>query len=181
MEAYLMADVKGKDWRQAVDSLLELETAYSFKSSTKSLKNTKRPQAVQHWVSRGRKEAFPSILAGEKADSFHQSIAAWWNDLMPEWRKLEPGSEALAQVDWGETVEGPWGTIRNPGINGLYSILACMKWLLQLHHGEHKMDSGKAPSQWTLLLDDIVWVIDQLKAAESDDEHTAKKPRVDSA
>ncbi|THU85803.1 hypothetical protein K435DRAFT_868942 [Dendrothele bispora CBS 962.96] len=49
MEAYLMADVKGKDWRQAVDSLLELETACSFKSSTKSLKNTMRSQAVQHW------------------------------------------------------------------------------------------------------------------------------------
>ncbi|THU83047.1 hypothetical protein K435DRAFT_690306 [Dendrothele bispora CBS 962.96] len=163
MVTYLMADVKGKDWRQAVEALVELETAYSFKSSTKSLNNTMRPPAVQHWVSRGRKEAFPSILAGEKANSFHQNIVTWWNELMPD-------CEVLAQVEWGETVEGTWGTIRNPGINGLYSSLACMKWLLQLHHGEDKMDSSKALSQWTLLLDDIVWVIDQLKSAESDDE-----------
>ncbi|THU88879.1 hypothetical protein K435DRAFT_569061, partial [Dendrothele bispora CBS 962.96] len=177
MVAYLMADVKGKDWMQAVEALVELETAYSFKSSTKSLNNTMRPPAVQHWVSRGRKEAFPSILAGEKADSFHQSIVTWWNELMPDWRKLEAGSEGLAEVEWGETVEGTWGTIRNPGINGLYSILACMKWLLQLHHGADNMDSGKAPSQWTLLLDDMVWVIDQLKFAESDGEPPAKKPR----
>ncbi|KAK7441357.1 hypothetical protein VKT23_016604 [Stygiomarasmius scandens] len=84
MEGYLRdPKIVGDDWKDAVDALVSLESAYGFKSVLKSLSTTKRPAAIQHWVSRGRSEHVPKILLGMVPSEFQQQLVAWWNELQP--------------------------------------------------------------------------------------------------
>jgi hypothetical protein len=105
---------------------------------------------------------------------------------MPEWRHLDPWGKEIQTGKWVEEVLGDWGPLRNPGINGLCSVFACMKWLLAMHvrdasgEGEFDIDSldgSKASPHWVILLDDIKWVVIALRLAEEGDTDLPPRKR----
>ncbi|THU76695.1 hypothetical protein K435DRAFT_569130, partial [Dendrothele bispora CBS 962.96] len=160
--------VIGDDWVDAVDTLVSLEAAYGFKQNMKSLPTTKRPPAVEHWVGRGRVQTVPGPLHSVTPKDFEKELKIWWNELMPVWRKV--GTEELEGCEWKKKAEGDWCLLKMPGNNGLYSILACMRWWLLME--EHQ--TAKASSAWKQMLEEVVWVIDSL-ASSADSENPAKK------
>ncbi|THU89155.1 hypothetical protein K435DRAFT_561964, partial [Dendrothele bispora CBS 962.96] len=96
---------------------------------------------------------------------FSAQLVTWWNQLMPDWRRLEEGSAELEERRWKREVEGGWGDLVMPGNNGLYSILACMRWWLKMEvdpeEGEEELYlTAKAGVQWKGMLEEVVWVMD---------------------
>ncbi|THU80354.1 hypothetical protein K435DRAFT_583641, partial [Dendrothele bispora CBS 962.96] len=163
METYLHNSVYGDLWEDAVNVLVSLESVYGFQTSHKSLSRTSRPPAVKHWVEGGRKQAIPTVIQGTKPDAFEPEVVGWWNQLQPDWRTLAAGSTELEGGKWTREVKGDWKALRQPGINGLYSVLACMKWWLLLQHKDlDEVDANKASFAWDFVLKDIVWVIDSM-------------------
>ncbi|THU82080.1 hypothetical protein K435DRAFT_591537, partial [Dendrothele bispora CBS 962.96] len=159
--------VIGEDWQDAVNALVALEASYGFKSPLKSLKTGSRPSAIQHWVSRGRAEALPAPLHPLTFKEFSAQLVTWWNQLMPDWRRLEEGSAELEERRWKREVEGEWGDLVMPGNNGLYSILACMRWWLKMEvdpqEGEDELYlTAKAGVGWKRMLEEVVWVMDMM-------------------
>ncbi|THV03258.1 hypothetical protein K435DRAFT_651832, partial [Dendrothele bispora CBS 962.96] len=83
---------------------------------------------------------------------FSNKVLIWWNTMQPEWRVLEQGA-----LDKGE-----WGQLKCPGINGLYSMMACLRWWAVREISE----GGKLSEKWKGLLGDFVWVMDSIAADE---------------
>jgi hypothetical protein len=105
---------------------------------------------------------------------------------MPDWRRLPKDSEDLRYGRWTTFVKGEWGPLRNPGINGLYSVFACMRWLLEKHYREEAeaddplegpLDSEHASDHWKAMLDDIQWVVIALRMAEQEEEGLPPRKR----
>ncbi|THU78628.1 hypothetical protein K435DRAFT_887023 [Dendrothele bispora CBS 962.96] len=125
MEQYLRApDVVGDDWKDVVDALMSLEALYGFKSPLKG------PFVYTIGVQRGRADRIPAPLPSLTPAEFQVQLVAWWNELMPDWRKLEKDSKELEDRDWKREIGGSWGGLVMPGNNGLYSIVACLRWWL---------------------------------------------------
>ncbi|THV01342.1 hypothetical protein K435DRAFT_573840, partial [Dendrothele bispora CBS 962.96] len=157
METYLLERPDNDSYKALVAELVDLESSYGFESSTKSLSTKGRPDAVHHWIARKRKEQLPGNGSIWKASDMQGGILDWWNSLMPDWRQLGRGSNELRNYGWVQEVKGSWGDLRHPGVNGLYSLIACMKWWLLLVFQEQE-DSEEVPKEWQLMRTDIGWV-----------------------
>ncbi|THU91985.1 hypothetical protein K435DRAFT_672971, partial [Dendrothele bispora CBS 962.96] len=176
MKTYLLQDLEAKEgawkpaWEGAVESLVSLEASYRFQDSRKSLPTGSRPNAIHAWVKNARKDHLP--VSENESKTFGNAVLDWWNALQPEWRALD--QEALVDVAercWLREVEGQWGKLRCPGINGFSSVLACLRWWLDL---EIRGD-GEMLAEWEVMLEDVVWVMDCL--ARQEEEPPTKKHR----
>jgi hypothetical protein len=165
MKNYLLHDMAGSEWLDAVDSLVRLEAFYGFKTHTKTLPTTHRPSFIGPWVNDARKDLFPTLVQQVPYDQFLPMFKVWWNDLQPEWGRYERG-------DWKRWVEGDWGSLRCPGNNGMYTVMAFMSWWLRKHQN-FRGSSVTASPEWKLMLSDVVWVMDKLQTEES----ATKKPQ----
>ncbi|THU85853.1 hypothetical protein K435DRAFT_684789 [Dendrothele bispora CBS 962.96] len=168
MKEYLSNDLESyPEWLDAIESLVSLEAAFKFTDFKKILPTTKRPVAVPVWVKNARKEPLPKKV-GDSV-TFSNEVLIWWNTMQPEWRVLEQG--ALDKGDWVKEVKGPWGKLKCPGINGLYSMMACLRWWAVKEISE----GGKLSEKWKGLLGDLVWVMDSIAADE--EQPPTKKSR----
>ncbi|THU87065.1 hypothetical protein K435DRAFT_586568, partial [Dendrothele bispora CBS 962.96] len=157
------------EWENAIDSLVTLEAAFKFKDSRKSISTTSRPDAVGAWIKSARKDSLPKEIKGTEPMTFGNAVLEWWNAAQPEWRGLM--EEDLTEGGWPREVRGQWGKLRCPGVNGMYSIIACMRWW-----GMLSCQAEKTPSNlWKMALEDMVWVMDTMAAGE--EEPPTKKPR----
>ncbi|THU80791.1 hypothetical protein K435DRAFT_563900, partial [Dendrothele bispora CBS 962.96] len=177
MKSYLTQDLDGKEgawkalWEGAVESLVSLEASYHFQDSRKSLPTSNRPGAIQAWVKNARKDRLP--VTENDPMTFGNAVLDWWNSLQPDWRGLDQeGMVDILERAWLKEVEGQWGKLRCPGINGLSSIMACLRWWLDLN-----LQSGKGMpgDEWHVMLEDVVWVMDCL--AQQEEEPPTKKHR----
>ncbi|KAJ7606238.1 hypothetical protein FB45DRAFT_706602, partial [Roridomyces roridus] len=104
---------------------------------------TKRPGEVHYWVSRGRKtEPEPVDIA-----TFPMEFWAWWGLLNPQWRVKEG---VLVQSG-----SGSWTELEKPGINGLLSVLYCLKWW------EASVETDAERLEWERAVRDVLWTLEQ--------------------
>ncbi|KAK7030291.1 SERTA domain-containing protein 3 [Paramarasmius palmivorus] len=169
LKKFLLSNISGSDWVQAIDCWEDLERGFGFVNQRQTLPTEKRPDAVTFWAKRARKSGTPPDA--QDAKSFGPAVLAWWSSMMPDWRTKD------AEGQWLRAGEGSWGSLRCPGANGLLSILACLKWWLLAEGDGSEASTGNASASWHSLLEDVVWVMTELKKAE--ESPVRKKQRTD--
>ncbi|THU81170.1 hypothetical protein K435DRAFT_694121 [Dendrothele bispora CBS 962.96] len=168
MKEYLVEDLESyPEWMDAIESLVSLEASFKFNDFKKILPTTKRPVAVPVWVKNARKESCPKKVGA--VETFRNEVLVWWNTMQPDWRILD--KDDLDTGEWVKEVKGQWGKLRCPGINGLYSVMACLRWWAVSEIGQE----GRLSEQWTRLLQDVVWVMDAIAGEE--EQPPTKKSR----
>ncbi|THU99823.1 hypothetical protein K435DRAFT_658240 [Dendrothele bispora CBS 962.96] len=168
MKEYLAEDLDSyPEWMDAIESLVSLEASFKFVDFKKILPTTKRPVAVPVWVKNARKESCPKKVGA--LENFRNEVLVWWNTMQPDWRILE--KDALDKGEWVKEVKGQWAKLKCPGINGLYSVMACLRWWAVSEIGQ----DGQLSEQWQRLLGDVVWVMDAIAGAE--EQPPTKKSR----
>ena len=70
--------------------------------------------------------------------------------MQPSWRNN--GESLVREVPRGES----WQTVRKGGTSGMYVVVIGLSWWVKAQHDERDVDA------WTLV-DDVSWVIQQLK------------------
>ncbi|KAF7321646.1 Jumonji superfamily protein [Mycena kentingensis (nom. inval.)] len=120
----------------------EREQAHNFVSPRKFLPAKQRPSQVAWWVSRARPDTLPPISDPAK---FGSDVALWWSSLVPK-NSAEARKEGLRVLS---TV---------PGINGMYSVMSCMRWWYR---------KQGACEEWTATMNDIVEAMKELKRMEN--------------
>ncbi|THU76634.1 hypothetical protein K435DRAFT_813216 [Dendrothele bispora CBS 962.96] len=163
MEKFLLPDIQGTLWKDAVEALVHLESTYGYETSNRCLSKNDRPRLLEAWLKSKRKAICPGPMEEMSVDDMESDTVVWWNSIQPEWRTLP--------WDGPELKDGQW----NP-INSLYSVLACMWWWLILEQ-EEEMDSDMVSWNWKKVLSDIVWVIKTMAASEPNEKPVSKKPR----
>jgi hypothetical protein len=174
MESYLLDGISGVLWINAVSSLMSLESSYGFQTKSKTLPTSKRPAVISTWVGNGRREALPGVMKNMEMTQVRENFVTWWNKLQPEWRKLDPEWGRYQRLDWVKESKGDWGTLVCPGNNGIYSVLAYLSWWL-CKHPNFTGDCSVASSDWSTLVADVIWVMDDIQYVES---HKPKKPKL---
>ncbi|THU96567.1 hypothetical protein K435DRAFT_664214, partial [Dendrothele bispora CBS 962.96] len=167
MEEYLLPDIDGSLWKDAVEALVYLESTYGFETSSKCLSKIDRPL-----------KACPAPIDKMDTDDMQPDTIIWWNSLQPTWRTLSLESPEIRQGKWTREVKGDWGHLRTPGVNGFYMVLTCMRWWLVLEQ-KKDLDSNRVSWNWKTVLSDIVWVIKTLASKEPGEEPVSKKARTD--
>ncbi|KAK7019753.1 SERTA domain-containing protein 3 [Paramarasmius palmivorus] len=154
MKDFLLSDISSSRWVQSIEAWEDLERAYGFATSRQTLPTVKRPDAVNFWTKRARRLADPPPAT--QGPKFGKEVSEWWDSMMPSWRRKVNGQ-------WARDGEGDWGPVRCPGLNGLLSIMACLRWwLVQESSGSVQ----KASRSWQALFDDVCWVMEELKKSE---------------
>ncbi|THU82147.1 hypothetical protein K435DRAFT_692084, partial [Dendrothele bispora CBS 962.96] len=175
MNIWLTDVVYGDLWEEAKSALLSLEASTKFKTTLKALPSSKRPQAVSDWVHSGRTDTLPACLCNDgDVVKLEKDVLTWWNKLQPSWRKLT--EEELPTRAWSQEVKGSWEVLACPGVNGLYSVMACLQWWMILLPSVDG-DSDAAPEAWKDLIKDLVFVIDSV--AEEHQCPASKKARIE--
>jgi hypothetical protein len=107
-----------------------------------------RPEALSHWISRGRK-VWPEI---EDLPGFANSLMAWWASLQPESRRQKGTKKLLQVVQIGEIWEG----LRKGSINGFFTVVMGLAWWFTAIKGPN------LPSAFTDMAQDVLWVQKQI-------------------
>ncbi|THU80796.1 hypothetical protein K435DRAFT_694942 [Dendrothele bispora CBS 962.96] len=178
MEEYLLPDIDSSLWKDAVEALVSLESTYGFETSSKCLSKIERPLGVENWLKSKRRKACPAPIDKMDANDMQFDTIIWWNSLQPTWRTLSLEGPEIGQGKWTREVKGDWGRLITPGVNGFYTVLACMRWWLVLEQ-KKDLDSNRASWNWKTVLSDIVWVIKTLAGKEPGEEPVSKKARTD--
>ncbi|SJL02900.1 uncharacterized protein ARMOST_06241 [Armillaria ostoyae] len=63
----------------------------------------------------------------------------WWKALQPDWHGVE---NVIGPLEPRHTMgEGNWGVLWHPGMNGLFTVLICLKWWGEAMTGHYGMGS----------------------------------------
>ncbi|KAJ3756795.1 hypothetical protein EV360DRAFT_84631 [Lentinula raphanica] len=97
----LLDKLDNQAFRLVVGTFVRLEVLYGSDADPVNLSWVGRPGDVKLWIKNYRKPSYrPSLISS--SDSFSKQLIAWWSRLV--------------------------GDLRAPGINGLYSVLICLRW-----------------------------------------------------
>ena len=77
---------------------------------------------------------------------------SWWCALQPEWRSI--GEDVVSRK-----VGGGWDVLDKAGTNGLASVMAAL-----FFWGIAVEEEGIGYDSWKLAVEDVCWVIQQLRA-----------------
>ena len=131
---------------------MRLWTAFEEKEGFKEhgkLSAKLRPVCISEWIGHGHSPTWqPTILS---IPLLKKSFRSWWCDLQPSWRISGNSSIALDRID------GDWGTLRKPGLNGIHSIMAGL-----FYWGCKVQKSTKNHSGWASAMEDCILVLEQL-------------------
>lgn len=121
-----------------------------------------RPKEVTDWIKSKKKDVVPSIHPGEYGDRF----MGWWRNLQPSWRKnnLDPSFPLFRDVPEGET----WQSLRKGGTAGIYVVVVSLSWWVKAQSVERDVNA------WSVV-DDLLWVIQQMKRDLSPPPPTLKR------
>ncbi|KAJ7725578.1 hypothetical protein B0H16DRAFT_1736105 [Mycena metata] len=139
-------------WEGMINLWWNIESAGGF-AAGKKLSTTNRPTEVQWWIQRARKGTPPI----KDPAAFAGSWTRWWCGLNPTWRRGDGGIDAMLKEGGGE--EGEWDALDVRGVNGLLSVLMCLKWWRNAVEEEEK--------DWVMAVADVTWVLEQLTAGSS--------------
>ena len=125
------------------------------KSNTNgSLPTTGRPPEISKWTSRARPAYLPECAKGEQTTrTFVDSILGWWGSIQPEWRLFERGVVS-------HKVQGDWGGLHAPGINGLLNVVILVYWWGRILEECRPEDGVRA--DYEFFAEDVAWVLSQL-------------------
>ncbi|KAJ7805533.1 hypothetical protein B0H14DRAFT_2222177, partial [Mycena olivaceomarginata] len=141
----------GSKWKEVVETWVQLEKAYGFKTSTSNILSEAkaRPEEVHQWIKYGR-----STTCKTKVNSHDVLVAKWWkwwSGLTPAWRNKD--KEGRPEV--GEKV-GEWGVLVHLGANGILTILLPLVWWREGEAGEAASES------WLAAVQDVLCVLQGL-------------------
>ncbi|KAJ7858431.1 hypothetical protein B0H13DRAFT_1901814 [Mycena leptocephala] len=136
----IASDGGEEEWMALTNLWYKLEASTNF-TTGKSLPSKGRPRAVAWWIQRARKGTPPIADVEEFAEQWRE----WWRVLNPEWRV---GDKGKMRREGGSD----WGALKVPGVNGLLSVLMCLKWWKGV------LAAGAGDSGWKDAVDDVTWV-----------------------
>ena len=113
------------------------------------LNSTGRPKCVGLWIGRHRSITWHPILP--KLSAFEKEFRNWWISLQLDWRVSENGDLM------SEELEGDWGALRKPGVNGILGALVC-----PFYWGLEVKASGKRYQSWVDHVEDCILVLGHL-------------------
>ena len=131
----------------------------SFEINDKSglhgtLPTPNRPPQVGQWIAKARSTNLPDYKKGGRMFSmFVDTIFTWWSSLQPPWRSFERGIVS-------RQVQGSWGSLHCPHINGLLSIVILVYWWSHILDEEDPEDGVCA--DYNFFADDVAWVLSNL-------------------
>ncbi|KAJ6504285.1 hypothetical protein C8R47DRAFT_1248391 [Mycena vitilis] len=135
-----------KGWDELTKVWWKWEESREF-GSGKSLSSTGRPAEVSWWIQRARKPS-PTI---DDLSLFRRQWNTWWVFLNPAWRAAGSSGAALRREEGRD-----WECLKEPGVNGLYTVLICLKWW------KAALDAGKEDAEWDEAVSDVTWAIQQI-------------------
>ena len=119
-----------------------------------TLPTPNRPPQVGQWIAKARSANLPDYKKGGRTFSmFVDTIFTWWSSLQPPWRSFERGIVS-------RQVQGSWGSLRCPRINGLLSIVILAYWWSRILDEEDPEDGVRA--DYNFFADDVAWVLSSL-------------------
>lgn len=137
----------GLRWTALLQAWVAFEEQHHYTGTTK-LGTTSRPAAVGCWIQCARSAAYrPQITDFRSYEAMHLK---WWLSLQPDWR-LGEDEDVLNAVD------GDWGELKKPGINGLVSILASL-----FFWGSGMAAAGKKAKHWDSAVEDMITMFSHL-------------------
>ncbi|PBK60109.1 hypothetical protein ARMSODRAFT_1069211 [Armillaria solidipes] len=84
---------------------------------------------------------------------------AWWKALQPDWKGVSAVERCL-KADH-QVSNSEWGCLWHPGVNGLMTVLICLKWWGELITKHYGIGSIWMRS-WEVVVDDILWVMSSM-------------------
>ena len=150
--AYLN-DVQDPHFQQVLINYLNFEI--NDKSGLRAtLPTPNRPPEVGQWIAKARSSNLPDYKKGGRTFSMLvDSIFAWWSTLQPSWRSFERGTVS-------RQVQGSWGPLRYPRINGLLSVVILVYWWSHILDEKEPEDGARA--DYDFFADDVAWVLSNL-------------------
>jgi hypothetical protein len=138
------------------DRWFEVVTAWkAFEEKAKYQENgyldsAGRPACVGLWIGRHRSITWRPVLP--KLSVLEKEFRCWWTSLQPDWRISEEGDLM------SEELEGDWGALRKPGLNGILGALVCLfYWGLEV-----KVNGKKRYQSWVDHVEDCILVLGHL-------------------
>ncbi|KAF9521892.1 hypothetical protein CPB83DRAFT_911605 [Crepidotus variabilis] len=105
----------GPRWVALLKAWSVFEAKESYTEISKLLTEG-RPDLIGAWKARRRVMIWrPSV----DIHAFEESYRTWWTNLQPSWRVVD------GVIDRG-LLDGDWESIRRPGLNGLFSVIAAL-------------------------------------------------------
>jgi len=135
----------GDSWSRLVVVWFRFEERHGFKLKGPRLDAANRPRALAGWIQHARKNFKPD---SRLMSNFEVDFWRWWNHVQPAWRVVDAKSTP-------RKVEGGWGEITKPGLNGVYTVMGA----LYLWRSFGKKESL---ASWTCAVEDVNWVLSQL-------------------
>lgn len=114
-----------------------------------------RPVEITQWSSKARPATLPDFANTKQGFSgFVGSVFAWWSSIQPSWRTFKQGGKASRVVD------GKWGTLYAPRINGLLNVVILAYWWVEVLEKQKPEDGSRA--DYEEFADDVAWVFSKL-------------------
>ena len=135
----------GSEWDLLLSTWLEFEERAGFDSSAR-LGAQHRPRAIADWIQRARPATFRPEIKDEK--EFAAAFSSWWQNLQPEWRRVENNN--------GPQEDEDWDAIRCSGVNGLVSVVAA------LFFWGSAIQDRPTQTTWLEAVKDVSYVLHQL-------------------
>ena len=138
----------GDHWVELIRLWVEFEEKEGFKER-KKLGTKSRPAFVAEWICYAHSPTWrPSIT---DVLTLETSFQAWWKGLQPSWQMSEDRLTVLDKMN------GDWDQLRQPGLNGLLSVIACLFYWGCKAQGNKKHHVG-----WASAMEDCMLVLGQL-------------------
>ena len=166
--AFLLSHGKGKRKVDIFDYLNQVEDPHfrqvllhyiHIEASDKSgmsglLPTSNRPVEISQWSARARPAGLPDFTKGKRTfSSFVDSAFAWWGSIQPSWRSFKCGEVS-------REVNGDWGVLYAPRINGLLNIVMLVYWWVGVLEEQKPKDGIRA--DYEEFADDVAWVFSNL-------------------
>jgi hypothetical protein len=135
-------------WFELVTAWKAFEEKAGYKEDG-YLNSAGRPPCVGLWIGRHRSVTWRPVLP--KPLVFEKQFRGWWLSLQPDWRVSEEGDLMP------EELEGDWGELRKPGLNGILGALVCL-----FYWGLEVKGNAKRYQSWADHVKDCILVLQHL-------------------
>ena len=108
-----------------------------------------RPPFIAKWIRYARSPTWrPSIM---NVPALETAFHAWWKGLQLDWRMSDDGLTILDKTD------GDWDQLRQPGLNGILSVMACL-----FYWGCEAQGNMEHCTGWASAVEDCILVLGQI-------------------
>ncbi|KDR65749.1 hypothetical protein GALMADRAFT_217423 [Galerina marginata CBS 339.88] len=112
----LQSEGLGGSWAELVQVWSAFEAGQGYEG-VGNLKAKYRPAAVGQWISRARPGSWRPVI--DDLPGYEKAFNKWWYYIQPQWRQSH-NDRVINKV------AGDLDSLRKPGVNGLFSVLAAL-------------------------------------------------------